>query len=181
MLSEAMPVGVLVERREIDNPWQSHVWRAVGVIPGAPRIDGWQRLASGPGWVRYHAATLSVALYPKETAAYRANLSNDQPLIYVGLREVADSGDSGFEVAPFLVTASPYEAQDCLDSSENIIEGVPMPESMIAWVQAFVDAYHIDEPFEKRKRKRLDPNEVGFGRRPRDAAGSGGRRGNGNG
>jgi hypothetical protein len=179
MPSEAMPLGVVVERREIDNPWQDHSWCVVAVIPGAPGIGEWQRLASGPGWQRYHAATLTLELHRRETAAYRTNLSNDQPVVYVGLREVADSTEVDFDLAPFLVTASPYEAQDYLDSSEVIFEGVPMPESVIAWVQAFVDAYHVDEPFEKRKRKRFDPNQVGFGRRPGDVANSAGRGGNG--
>lgn len=180
MLSEAMPLGVVLERREIENPWQRHTWRAIAVIPGAPRIERWQLIASGPGWLRYHAATLNLALHHKETAAYRTNLSNDQPLIYIGVREVVDSAESGLEVAPFLVTASPYEAQEYLDSSEDVIEGVPMPDGMIAWIQAFVDAHHVDEPFEKRKRKRFDPNQVGFGRRP-DHASPAGRGGGGDG
>lgn len=176
-----LPLGVVVERREIDNPWQSHTWRAVAVIPGAPTVDKWRELARGPRWIRYHAATLPVELHHKETAAYRTNLSNDQPAIFVGLRDVVDPGESGFEVAPFLVTASPFEAQDYLDSSEVIIERVPMPDGVIAWVQAFVDAHHVDEPFEKRKRTRLDPNEVGFGRRPDDPAGLANRKRNGHG
>jgi hypothetical protein len=29
-----------------------------------------------------------------------------------------------------------------------------MPEGLIAWVQAFVERHHVDEPFVKRKRKR---------------------------
>lgn len=167
-----LPLGVVVERREIDNPWQSHTWRAVAVIPGAPAVDGWTMLLKGPRWIRYHAATLPVVLHRSETAAYLTNLSSDQPAIYVGLRDAAEAGESGFEVAPFMVTASPFEAQDYLDSSEVVIERVPMPDGVIAWVQAFVDAHHVDKPFEKRKRERLDPNELGFGRRPGDAAGS---------
>ena len=169
MPRESMPVGVVIERREIDNPWQSHSWRAVAVVPGAPTIEHCRLLSSGPGWTRYHAATLSLELYTGETAAYRANLSNDHPSIYVALRESTDD-ESGCELAPFLVTASPYEAQDYLDSSEVVIEVVPMPIRVAAWVQAFADAYHVDQPFEKRKRKRYDPNEASFGRRPGDAA-----------
>ena len=37
--------------------------------------------------------------------------------------------------------------------------------AVTAWMQAFVDKHHVDEPFYKRKRKRYDPGEVGFGRR----------------
>jgi hypothetical protein len=164
-----LPLGVVVERREIENVWQSHSWRPVAVIPGAPKVEHGRLLARGFRWERYHAATLTLELHHKETAAYRTNLSNDQPRIFVGLRDVVERSGSDLEVAPFLVTASPFEAQDYLDSSEEIIEGVPMPESLIALTQAFVDAHHIDEQFEKRKQKRLDPNEVAFGRKPAGA------------
>ena len=63
--SETMPVGIVVERRETDHPWQDHAWLPVAVIPGAPPADAdgeWRRLDAGEGWVHYHAATLEVEL-----------------------------------------------------------------------------------------------------------------------
>jgi hypothetical protein len=35
---------------------------------------------------------------------------------------------------------------------------------VVAFVQDYIDRHHVDEPFKKRKRKRHDPNEAGFGR-----------------
>src|SRR3546814_12867838 len=65
-------------------------------------------------------STRTDTLFPYTTLfRSRANLSNEQPVIYVGMHEIVDSGESGFEVEPFLVTASPYEAQDYLDRSEE--------------------------------------------------------------
>ncbi len=160
-----MPIGVVVERREIDNPWQDHSWSAVAVMPGAPQIGEWRLLARDQGWVRYHAATLPLELHRSETEAYRTNLSDNPPRIYVLLREDEEGGDH--EVAPFLVTASPYEAQDYLDSGEEIIDGVTMPDSVIAWVQAFIDAHHVDKPFYKRKRQPHETEQLGFGGPPR--------------
>lgn len=162
---ESMPLGVVVERREIDNPWQDHTWSAVAVIPGAAEIDEWRLLASDEGWVHYHAATLTLELHRSETEAYRTNLSDNPPRVYVLLRE--DEENDEHEVAPFLVTVSAYEAQDYLDSSEEIVDGVTMPDAVIAWVQAFIDAHHVDEPFVKRKRKRHATEELGFGGPPR--------------
>lgn len=158
-----MPLGVVVERREIDNPWQDHVWRPVSVIAGAGEIAEWREIGAGTGWVRFHAATLPLDLHRRETEAYRTNLSNNPPLIYVVLTEPEDDER---DVEPFLVTASPFEAQDYLDSGEDVVEGVPMPDGVIAWVQDFIDKHHVDEPFKKRKRKRYDPNDTSFGRRP---------------
>lgn len=172
--SETMPLGVVLERYELDSPWQSHGWRAVDVIPGAPRIDEPRELVSGEGRVRFHSATREAALHKGETEGYKRNLANEVPVVYVLLRQGdADDGDMP-EVA--LVTVCPYEAQDYLDadSGEDQVEAVPMPEGVAAWVNAFVTAHHVDEPFKKRKRKRHDSEDAGFSRpAPVDRRGNG--------
>lgn len=149
-----MPLGVVVERRQIDNPWQDHEWRPVAVIPGAGPVDGWRQLNSGAGWTQYHAATLPLELHRKETEAYRTALAENPPVLYVVLRPGEEADEP--EVVPFLVTASPYEAQDYLDSGDDIVEPVLMPDAVVAWVQVFVDKHHVDEPFHKRRRRRAD-------------------------
>ncbi len=157
---ETIEIGVVVERREIDNPWQDHTWSAVAVIPGAEPVDEWRLLAGDKGWAQYHAATLPLELHRSETEAYRTNLADNPPRIFVLLLE--DEEDNDHEVYPFLVTVSVYEAQDYLDS-DDIVDGVTMPDAIIAWVQAFIDAHHVDKPFVKRKRKRHETEELGFG------------------
>ena len=158
---EVMQLGVVVERRDIDSPWQDHVWRPVAVIPGAPEVDQWKVVNRGQGWIQYHAATLSLELHRKETEAYIHNLASRPPVIYVVLRQ--DEQADEHEVEPFVVTASPAESQDFLDAGDDIVEAVPMPEAVVALVQAFVDAHHVEEPHYKRKPKHLDPDTVGFG------------------
>lgn len=165
--SVRMPLGVVVERRELDNRWQQWSWRPVAVIPGAAPVGDWQELQRGERLVRWHAATLPLVLHRKETEGYRYNLSGRVPAVYVGLRR--QSGGP-FEVAPFLVTASPYEAQSYAD---DIVEAVAMPDGLIAWVQDFVGRHHVDEPFRKRRRDRPEPTGLG----PRARAGTGVGRG----
>lgn len=175
---ETLSLGVVLERRRVDHPWQDTAWAPVAVVPGAAAGDpagAWTLLRRGEGWARYLAGTLPLELFRRETEGYKLNLSHDPPRIFVVLRE-DDDGASDHEFIPFLVTACPYEAQDYLDSSEEIVEGVPMPTDVIAFVQAFVDHHHVDEPFKKRKRKRYDPDQAGFGRRA-----TAGERGKGNG
>lgn len=172
--SIVMPLGVVVERHELDNPWQKWRWKPIAVIPGASQVDGWKELVRGEGWVRWHAATLELTLHRKETEAYKVGLSSTPPVVYVVLRR-ASAAEPGREMAPFLVTASPYEAQDYLDSGEDVVEGVAMPPGVVAWVQAFVERHHVDEPFRKRKRKRYDPEEAALGRRPDRYGGPPGR------
>lgn len=162
--SISMPLGVVVERRELDNRWQRFAWQPVAVLPGAPPVTEWRELMRGERFVRWHAATLPLELHRKETEGYRYNLSGKVPAIYVGLRAQRDDPD---RFAPFLVTASPYEAQYYPD---ELVEPVPMPDGLIAWVQAFVDRHHVDEPFRKRKRDRLEPESLS--REPRRSNGA---------
>ena len=160
---ESLSLGVVLERREIDNPWQDHVWTPVAVIPGAPKIEAWRELRQGDGWVHYHAGTLKIELHRKETDGYRQNLSQRPPMVYVVLRPGDEEGEH--DVEPFHVTVCPNEALDYEDSGEEIVEGVPMPDDIVAWVRDFVDEHHVDMPFQKRKRKPYDPRKGGFVRR----------------
>jgi Protein of unknown function (DUF3305) len=150
--SISMPLGVVVERRELDNPWQRWAWKAVAVLPGAPPVEAWRELERAERAVRWLAATLPLELHRAETEAYRVNLAGRSPAIYVVLRKVQPSErTAGNDVAPFAVTASPYDAEGYMEG-EDLVEVAPMPEGLIAWVQAFVERHHVDQPFVKRKR-----------------------------
>lgn len=162
--SESMPVGVVVAREDIDNAWEDHIWRPVGILPGAPEVEGWKELRRGEGWVQYHAATLPLELFRKETEAYKYNLAGREPVVYVVLAEDEEAGEFPFQV--HLVTASPYEAQDYLDSGEEIVEPILMPEGVVAWISTFVEEHHKDEKFKKRKRDEVDLEEHKFGSEP---------------
>jgi Protein of unknown function (DUF3305) len=148
----SMPLGVVVERRELDNRWQRFAWQPVAVIPGAAPVSEWRELVRGERFVRWHAATLPLELHRAETEAYRVNLSGRQPAIYVVLRRIEPSErTAGNDVGPFAVTASPYDAEGYMEG-EDVVEAVPMPDALIAWVRAFVERHHVDQPFVKRKR-----------------------------
>ncbi len=166
--SETLAIGIVLERREIDNPWQSHAWDVVAVVPGARRIDRWQLLEEGKGddgrkWQRFHAATLTLEIHRRDTEGYLYNLSNDPPSVYVILREDEES-DSGIE--PFIATVCAYEAQAYLDGEVHQLEAVPMPAEIADWLHDFVHTHHVEEPRYKRKNKPYDPNKMGLGHRP---------------
>ncbi|WP_422367655.1 DUF3305 domain-containing protein [Pelagibius sp.] len=166
--SEVLPLGVVVERRRINHPWKDFSWRPVAVIPGAAALEPdaeWKVLREGSDWTQYHCGTLPLELFRRETEGYKVNLTQDPPLIYVLLRS-EDDPDSRYDFLPFLVTASPYEAQDYLDSGEEIVEGVAMPADLIAFVQAFVDTHHVDEVFHKRRRQKARSGDDAFSRQP---------------
>ena len=158
--SAAMPLGVVVERRASRSPWQEWTWRPVSVIVGAPPIGTeWRELVCGDDWTQYHAANLPLELHRAETEAYLVNLSQKPPRIYVVLRPASGSGPHAFR--PLLITASPYEAESYLESGDEIVEGVTMPEPVIAWLRDFVDRHHVEQPFVKRKRSKAADTTAG--------------------
>ena len=91
---------------------------------------------------------------------YRTNLSNLQPYVYIVMTPGEE--DDAAEIVPFLVTASPHEAEGYTEDSEQIVEGVPMPPEMVAWVKEFIAKHHVEVAFKKRKRKPYDPRKSGF-------------------
>jgi Protein of unknown function (DUF3305) len=151
--SAQIMLGVVVERRRSRSPWQDWSWRPVAVILGAPPLGPeWRELVREPDWTRYHAANLPLELSRSETEAYILNLSHTPPRIYVVLRTAG--GQAAQPYRPLLITASPVEAEGYLSSGEEIVEGVPMPPPVVAWLEEFVARHHVERPFVKRKRKR---------------------------
>lgn len=154
-------VGVVVERKDSASPWSDGTWNATAIMATTPADETWKVLEEGDGWTRYFAGGLEVELFKRETEAYKVNLSQPTPTIYVVLRPGED--DSEPDVVPFLATCSPYEADDYTESGEMIVDAVPMPEQLIKWAGAFVEAYHVDQPFKKRKQKRKSDSATGRG------------------
>ena len=163
--SVSIPVSVVVAREDIDSQWQDHIWRPVSVLPGSPDVDEWTELQRGEGWVHYYAATVELELFRKETDAYKFNLEGREPVVYVVLSDEDDIEDDR-PIGVHLVTASPYEAADYLDSGEQIVEAVAMPVELFALVSDFVDKHHVEEKFKKRKRDEVKLEEHKFGQEP---------------
>lgn len=148
-----MPVGIVVERRKTNHPWQDHDWRPIGVLAHvAP--EKWKLLAEGDGWAQYQAGTLSIELHRGETEGYLVNLSQNTPVVYVVLRRAEEAGE--MDIDPFHATVSSYEAMAYDKGIDEIVEGVTMPAEVRAWVAEFVERYHVDVPFRKRKNRRHD-------------------------
>ncbi len=161
----SVPLGIVIRRSPGVTRWARWTWKVVGVLPGAGAAD-WRELRREADVVEYHAATVSMELWTSDTEAYRTALSARVPAVWVVLRGAADA-DAGKDLEVLLATASPFEAQDYLDSGEEIVEQVPMPEGLAAFVRDFVERHHEDEEFVKRRRgeRRIDLVEDGKGDR----------------
>jgi hypothetical protein len=157
---QSLPLGVVLRRSRGVTRWQPWAWSASAVLPGAAEAH-WHELRSENGATEYHAATLSLELHGADAEAYLHGLTALEPSIYIVMRE--GGADAPLDI--LLVTASPYEAQDYCDSGEEIVEKVPMPPALLAFVQDFVDTHYKEEAFKKRKRdkKRIDLSQDGIG------------------
>lgn len=155
-------VSVVAERRPAVSRWADHVWRVVSVHDGLAAARPFTPLGEGPdGTMQFFAGSAELLLHRKETEGYRINLAGDR-VLYVIMRP--EEGELPFALHD--VTASPYEAQDHLDSGEELVEAVPMPAAVVGWLQAFCDFHHVDEPFKKRRRDKVDAEELKFSKEP---------------
>jgi hypothetical protein len=129
-------------------------------IPPGP---DWRELARGEGYTQYLTTRAQLELFRKETEAYIANIESSEPALYIVLRE-SETDDAPIDV--HLVTASPFEAQDYMDSSEETVERVAMPAPLLEMIEAFIAEHHVEEKFRKRKRDEVDITEEKFGKEP---------------
>jgi hypothetical protein len=145
--SETIDLVAIVERQDTGNAWQPHAWRALA-CRSARAIDPLGAdAASGRTLIVQGALTL----HRSEAENYLFNLSGGSaPAIYVILTKPASAEDVP---ALFALTCDPYEAQSFTMTNDMIVEAVPMPGEVEAWVKGFVGAHYKEEVFVKRKRK----------------------------
>jgi uncharacterized protein DUF3305 len=159
-------VGVVLCRRVIDNPWVDHNWSPLTVLEEIPETAPWTVLSTEPDATVYYAGAASIELFSSDTASYRDNLADGTPRIWVALRRQ----DGGDELELTKVTADPTEGEAMFEAGCDVIGTVPMPPDIAAWVAAFVDRFHVERVFHKRKRDKASGER---GSPPRD---DGGRR-----
>ena len=143
-------VGAVVRRSPGVTRWVKEIWKPVAVIPGAPDAF-WKELVREENVVDYHAGTVTMELFRADVEGYLVSLNMAVPSIWIIMdRDVTSQSPSGWVLST--ITASAHEALDALDSGESIVEAVPIPESMAAWIKEFIDIHYFEEPFKKRRR-----------------------------
>ncbi|KMQ73264.1 DUF3305 domain-containing protein [Marinobacter subterrani] len=148
-----LQVGAVVRRTPGVTRWAKYIWKPVAVIPGAPEAF-WKELVRDGEVVDYHAGTVTMELFRADVEGYLVSLNMAVPSVWIVLdRDITSQSPSGWVVST--VTASAHEALDALDSGESIVEAVPIPESLAAWIKEFIDMHYIEEPFKKRRRDEL--------------------------
>jgi hypothetical protein len=158
-----LQVGVLAEKRQSKSRWVSEIWVPVAVLPGATRLKEGDMVFQDDVVTRYFMGVFPLTMHAAETEAYVHNFNARTAALYVVLRRSADG------VLPWTlhdVSASPYAAQDYEDCAEDIVERVAMPADIEVALKAFIETFHTEEVFKKRRRDKLKVEEQKFGKEP---------------
>jgi hypothetical protein len=149
-------VGIVVARRKADSPWIDFTWKPVAALAGLPDAAPWTVLSQGPDGVTFYAGAAEIELYRTETTNYRDNLGSSAPMLWVALRPTGV--EPPYEV--FAVTADPAEGEAWTEAGSDLVDVVPMPETVRATIDAFVAEHHVERVFHKRQRDRADPEAL---------------------
>ena len=154
MHTEALRVGVVMQRRRLDNRWQSHQWRPLEIVvePGLP--PGVHCLRDDDADSRWLHAGFEVALYSDEGEGYHLNINAPQPCWFIMWR--MDEQDGAEFALPKSVTLSYNEAARLMDGGEQV-DTLPLSQDMIEQVAMFAAEHYRPEP----KRKRRKPSFEG--------------------
>ena len=153
MTERSIEVGVVVAKRRLKGPWLSYAWLPHAVLAAAPDAAPWSRLGASDDEETFYAGAFEVELHRSDTGHYRDNLASEQPSLWISLRPVGVD-----EVEVGAVTADPYEGEAMAEGIGEIVEAVPMPPEVQQRLAGFVEAFHVERPFFKRKRDKADPN-----------------------
>jgi hypothetical protein len=157
-----LQIGAVVRRTPGVTQWAREIWKPVAVFAGAPDAF-WKELVRDGEVVDYHAGTVQMELYRADVEGYLVSLNMTVPSVWVIMdRDQTSKSPSGWVLST--VTASAHEALDALDSGESIVEAVPIPDSLAAWIKEFIDQHYIEEPFKKRRRDEIDVEGVEDGK-----------------
>ncbi len=158
----SIPVGVLVERHKATSPWIDYLLRPASVLDGVPSAAPWTVLRSAGDATTFYAGAATVELHRTETANYLSNIDSEVPLLWVALRPTGV--EPPFEVVA--VTADPAEGEALTEVGQDIVDTVPMPDTIAQVVEAFIVEHHVERPFFKRRRDTAD-GPIGRPKRPR--------------
>lgn len=123
--------------------WGEAVLRPSAVLATVPVAEPGTVLAEEDGVRTLYVGPATLTLHSGDTGHYRDNLASRRPSVWVALREGA----------VHLVTVDPYEGEGLAGDPALTVEAVPLPTLLVGVLAAFVDTFHVDLDFKKRRRK----------------------------
>jgi len=174
-------VRIILERKEINNLWESHKWVINDLIPlevsgglGFPPINDVRiyplinevKKEDGLNKNLYFAEA-SIDLHHAESEGYAENLQSSDPSVYIVLRdgdlidenEKNNEQDDNIDIHLAEVSLSPYHIQDYEDCGEDKVEKIPLYGPIAELLEKFVEFHFHPEEFKKRKRDKKDVDQ----------------------
>jgi Protein of unknown function (DUF3305) len=138
MTKPTFPLGVVMQRRAVQNPWIDCVWEPWSVLAGhgagEPRL-----LVDDQSISQWLHPGFALQLHRDEAEGYYLNVSGPAPSVFILWRMEGDSG------LPLDVTVSSEEAGRWLDGGHSV-DRVAMPAEIFAWVGEFVEDNYRPQP-----------------------------------
>jgi hypothetical protein len=149
METEAIRIGVVMQRVLLNNRWQPYQWRPMEVVGEELAESAMRCLRDDESDTRWLFAGFDIRLFSDEAEGYFLNITSPLPCWFIMWRiEEID----GTELAvPKAVTLSYNEAARLMDGGEQV-DTLPVSGAIIERLSTFVQTYYQPEP--KRKRKK---------------------------
>jgi hypothetical protein len=152
----AQTLAIVMEQRPVRSRWAEVAWQPVSVlesdeVPGPARL-----LVRQEGYEQWLHPGFALAIHRDEIEGYYLNVSSVSPRVFVMWRMDGERG------LPLELTASYEEGARWLDGGA-LVEALPMPPAVFAWVGGYVERNYRPEP-----RKRIKPRSFVH---PKDRAG----------
>ena len=163
----SLVVAVVMRRERIQGPmsrWQPMRWVLADVVPNEASFGVEPRLLfKSDDEERWLHPGIVVELYRDDAEGYYLNVSTELPCWFVFWRMEEQATVAAEPIArPLVVTLSYYDAGRWLDAQE-MVEQVPAPPEVVQWLQAFVDAHHVQEPKRRKRPESFKSLEDRFG------------------
>jgi len=146
MNEPSIPIAVVMQRRALQNRWQSEVWEPLGVVLNHAGAGEPSLLVEEGGVAQWLHPGFELKLFRDEAEGYYLNVSSDEPRVFVMWRM-----EDAFAVPKF-VTVSYNEAGRLMDGGEQV-ETVAMPAELMAWVGGYVEENYRPEPKKRNRPK----------------------------
>jgi hypothetical protein len=137
-------IAVVMQRRALDNRWQSEVWEPASVLldydSSEPRC-----LVESAELAQWLYPGFELVLNKAEVEGYYHNVSSKEPCVFILWRMEEPDGT---RAVPKYVTLSYDEASRWMDGGASV-DRVAMPAELFAWVGEFVEQNYRFEPRKK--------------------------------
>jgi hypothetical protein len=142
-------LAVIMQRRLIQNRWQSASWEPWSVLESDEAQNPPRQLVDKAEASQWLYPGFELLLHRDEAEGYYLNMTSGSPRIFVLWRMEGDD-EATARAIPLHVTASYNEAGRWMDGG-HFVDSVALPPDLFAWLGEYVEQNYRPEPKKRRK------------------------------